>query len=359
MTAVKLDQKKLFQFIVVAFVVLILLSEAFIYIPQLKEHISYEGKIHISGNQVNVSENIRSTFNANIGLSYFITDSTVNLSTIYYYYDKSYPSSFSSNRNWYGLSQHIQSVASARGLNLKMNTVNADQLASYLKLQPNRSSILVIASGVLPDTVLTNHTDLLAPWINNGGTLFWIGGRIGNLTGIPSTASTMPRTEFINKSSDFIPESLLGGEGTFYSNDSRISADFGIGYGYSLTGNGVEMNSLNKTGGISMGRIQVGYTNLADIPFGNGHLVYFSGPLLEDTIVSTSILNILQSNLLHIVKLVNSSLVQITKDIPYSHYKLMSLDNSTYSARGYYFCTFAVQTDYLGTFSNFSSVQIK
>jgi hypothetical protein len=347
-----MNSVKFFKYVIVVFLVLMFLSEALLYIPAISEHISSEAKIEITGDSVSVDQKIISTFSATLGVSYYITNRSVNLSKIYFYFDQSYPTSDSTIGNWYGLSQHINSVLEQRRMNSQLVLLNATQLITFLSDFTTTSFTLIIASGVLPSTVFGQNLNLISPWIKNGGTLLWIGNKIGclsalskpNLNGNELTCLGENGTKLI------INTTLFGGSGYYYDTPSSNSSAFDINYTYALPGNGVNVKLLNELGGVALGNQLNGYTNVASIPDGGGRILYFSGPLLGDTLVSIAIANILQSNVMHLALVLKQLVLNLTKNV----YLTLDSNFSIAAMLGKpdtYFCVFLDQANYLGTFS--------
>lgn len=354
-----MNSVKFFKYVIVVFLVLMILSEALLYIPAISEHLSSEAKIEISGDNVSVDQKIISTFSATLGISYYITNRSTNLSKIYFYFDQNYPPSDSTLGNWYGLSQHINSVLEQRKMDSQVILLNATQLSSFLMTSNTTNFTLIIASGVLPNNVFSQNLNLISPWINNGGTLVWIGNKIGYLSAssIPTASGSQITCMGENGTQLIVNATLFGGTGYYYDTPSSNSTAFGVNYTYALPGDGINLNILNESGGVALGNQQNGYTNVASIPDGLGRIVYFSGPLLGDTLVSIAIVNILQSNIMHLAFLLKQLVFNLNKNV------YLSLNNSfsiaaTFDKPDSYFCVFLDQTNYLGTFSKLYFVKL-
>lgn len=355
-----MDSVRFFKYVIVVFLVLMLLSEALLYIPAISEHISSEAKIEITGNNVSVDQKIISTFPATLGISYYITNRSANLSKIYFYFDQNYPSSDSTLGNWYGLSQHIKSVLEQRKMDSQVVLLNATQLSSFLGTSNTTNFTLIIASGVLPSTVFSQNLNLISPWIKNGGTLVWIGNNIGYLSASSTLTASGNQLTCLgeNGTNMIINKTIFGGTGYYYDTPSASSSAFGVNYTYALPGDGVNLTLLNGSGGVALGNQRNGYTNVASIPDGIGRIVYFSGPLLSDTLVSISIVNILQSNVMHLAILLKQLVLNLNKNA------YLSLNNSfsiaaTLGKPDTCFCVFLDQTNYLGTFSKLYFVDLQ
>ena len=327
-----------------------MLSEALLYLPVVKEHIDVSNRVFISNDTLTVEQSIDTTFQANLGISYYIINGTFTYSSIYYYYDSRFPTSESTLGNWYGLSQHLTSIITARGLDSKVVLLNATQLQVFLTEKVHAGSLLVMASGVIPDTIYGKNFNLLEPWIQNGGTLVWIGNKIGNLSG---TADSSSRTMGANASDSFISSTLFGGNALVYGNASSNSRFFGINYNFSILGNGIDTVNLTKQNGTALGPTSGQFTNIAIVKSGRGRIVYFSGPLVEDTIVSTVVLNILQSCLTHLVKVIYQQSITLNANSRTTNSKNLTIP-SIYLRNQFEAAAYVVQTDYLGTFASFS-----
>ena len=281
---------------IVAFLVAMLFSEALIYVGPLKESATLQVSIGVSQGNLSVSTFVKSTFAANFTQAAYVTPIRPSYSDIYYYYDQSYPYSFSDPIDWYGLSQHLSTLAYLRGQSVSIHTLNATALAQFVQSTPAKSEVLVLASGVLPSTVFTRSNNTIAKWVSTGGTMIWIGDRLGAYSGTPGQPLTNPTSQIGDTgSSQFFNLSLLGGSASSYTNQTRFSSAFGFDYSFGLQGDDWNLTNLGLEGGIAMGQTASGYTNIALLHLGAGLIMDFGGPTYNDDSIAEAILNSLYS----------------------------------------------------------------
>jgi hypothetical protein len=282
---------------VILFVVAILIAEVLVYTPALNPEPPLRTTLKVSGPVVSVSDQIKSSYAMNVSQALYLVSAGQEIQHLYYYYDAAYPSSWSSPADWFGLSQHLQSAASQRNLGASVTTVNATQLADLVSTPPVVSTALIFASGVLPDSVFSKTMNTLAPWIRAGGLVVWVGDTIGYYSGVPNQPLVYPSplNPGLNGTTQFLNLSLLGGSAEYFGNASQVSTGFGLNYPYSLHRDGVSLARLTATDGIALGPTALGYTNIASLTLGLGHVVYFATPVSNDYQLSLVIWNMLES----------------------------------------------------------------
>lgn len=277
--------------------------------------------------------------------------------TVYYYFDPDYSTANVEYVSWVGFPYHLREVMAYRGLPMEVKIINAAQLRSLVTNASTVSdSFLVMASGAFPSTVFTKHTNLVAPWIQQGGRLFWIGAAIGYYVSEPGVPIDYPpSTSSPGRAgvSQFLDPSILGGP-TAYYNSTVMSTILNIDLTSGLDG-GLDFNisSLIRAGGEVLGNEADGYTNGALVPFGTGFLVDFAGtvatPLEAD--LATGLVNTLQLGLL-------GGSVQV---LGYRNVVAPAGDTLTWAesipfptgkVSGRRFCVFTAQTDLTAFFAN-------
>lgn len=352
--------ERILEYTVVMFLAVILICEGLLYVPGVKQHIDLTESVTVTNGTLQVNQTMYSTFQANLGVSCYVVNETVNYSNIYFYYDQNYPTSESTTRNWFGLSQHLLTIIRARNLHSRIVLLNATQLVKFLSNSLDAQSILVMASGVLPDTVFGKNLNLLSPWIQNGGTLVWIGSKIGNLSGTSKSGSSGTNLVTMGSSASdaFINQSYFGGNASYYPNASALSEHFGLNYKFALQNDGILVSALSSGKGEVVGSISGNYTNVAIIHSGRGSLVYFSGPLVEDTVVSTAIMNVIQSDLVELNAILFQRMVSLESNYQFTE-KESHIIPSEYGNNHHSAVVFTVQVDYLGTFAKFDSLKLQ
>jgi glycosyl transferase family 87 len=238
-----------------------------------------------------------------------------NQPPIYIYYDASYPTSLTDIRGWKGLTDHLPFELQQRNYSSNTTLVNAQRLASILAT--DTGDIIVTASGTLPST-----TDITAlkSFIQRGGTLFWIGDRIGYYT--TGSALALNRDSPMNLGYN-AQRQLFNGvivqsnasslsyvvgqrQGPYSAGDLTTNLSRTLDLNYPETTVGIDLTNLTRLGGTALGRINThtNQTSLALIPIGQGKLVLFGGGITNqfassgEVTVASDIAQMLSSNVL-------------------------------------------------------------
>ncbi|MHB1435320.1 MAG: hypothetical protein ACYCPN_05345 [Thermoplasmata archaeon] len=304
----------------------------------------------IPGPTVRAVTRVSSNFAAHLQLTGLGFLGSVAVPTIDYYFDARYPVENSSMANWYGLPQHLESLASARHRPLAIDRVDASALASLLAQAPATGSILLCASGVLPSTVYSATQNRLLPWIRAGGIVVWIGAPIGAYTGTPvdplqspAQAQAVPGGE-----GQFLNASWLSPGATLLSTPSPIATGLNVAYPYGLAGGLLNASRVDRLGGQVLGYKTGGATNLARIPLGRGELVDVAAPVVDLPRLAPALLNLIETRaVLGPFDLLGSLAVSIA---PGSHPTLTQdwpLPPPLAQSQNATVCAFAVETDYL------------
>jgi len=294
--------ERFFRVVLVVFLVVIVIAEILIYAPPAQARISSSLNVDEASNGTFVgSYDVSSTFEAHVNVSLTVSNSVQRSWPIYLYYDSAYPSSWSSPVWSFGLMPHLDAVLAARGLPADVILLDATQLAGFLRSPSTSDSVLVMPTGVIPNTVYNGSMNLLSPWVRAGGTLVWFGDTIGYYSGQPNTPLTYPSP--LNPGdpgvSQFVNPSIFGSGSPLYLNASAASQAYNFAYDFGIVGQGLSLRVIQQLGGEVLGGIDGDYTNAARIPLGAGTIDYFAIPLEHEiTPLSTSLVNMLQSGVL-------------------------------------------------------------
>ena len=344
---------RIVEYAVAVTIVAILVSEILLYTPPGPSGVQASASIMDFGNSIRVDYSILTGVYGHFSIGIYDRNSTIPVSTIYYYFDNAYPSSWSTPLWWGTLPDHLATVAAARGYPLSIVILNANQLASFLLRTPNPGTLLILASGVLPDTVFTNSTNLVKPWILEGGDLVWMGARIGYWSGLPNQPLQGDAYVGNNGTNEFLPISDFGDGAATFAGRSTFSQFLNFSEETTPAGSGLSVAAVTSAGGTVIGNIEGKYTNAAIFPQGSGLLDYLSIPLLSDvTGLSISLLNLVETGVLVApVTLLSTSAIGTVSDV-----RLTASINSNIPPLNLYpvsdsqVCFAAFQTDYLAPY---------
>ena len=295
---------RILEIAVAVTVAAVLLSEVLLYAPPGPGGVSVSMTLDGNGNSTvivnySVASSVSSHFNAGV----YLRNATFPFTTIYYYFDKVYPTAQVTLQWWDGLSLHLAAVAASRDFPLTIIYLNASQLAAFLVAPPLPGTALIVASGDLPHTVFNNQTrpltNLVTPWIEAGGDLIWFGGRIGYWSGYPNEPLSTNTDSYVGPdgTEQFVNPSIFGGSGTWaYNNRSSDASWFNFADSSTYPLGGLKLTGVLSSSGTVIGNMANSYTNAAIFPLGAGRLAYFSIPLATDvTLLSISLTNMLQA----------------------------------------------------------------
>lgn len=200
---------------------------------------------------------------------------------VFIYYDEDYASSLVGRAGWIGLLDHIPVELELKGYNGSIKIVNATELKNVM--QENHNSIVIIPSGVFPDTVHTKNKTLVGSWLRLGGTLIWIGDRFAYFSGYKGKI-----VETFSESDSCAAQKLTLGfilfNGTLEENirfaavSSNFSSALDLRYPDALVG--ASVSEILKHDGAVLGKMTNSgdaRTSIAYVPVGDGHLVLFGG----------------------------------------------------------------------------------
>ena len=223
---------------------------------------------------------------------------------IFVYCDQDYPSSLVSLSGWLGIIDHLEENQRLKGYRGKLETVNALRLRDVM-LQRN-DSVVIIPSGVLPETVHTKESSLVRQFMENGGIMIWVGDVFAYYSGKPRgqlqpSSSENPGLEAQEEILGFVlsntTELNLATEKTMVSN--------GLSLKYTGLQAGIYVDEVLRHDGLVLGKTSGNMTSLATVPVGNGFLVVFSGKVsparseLGEDFVASDIMTILLSGIIY------------------------------------------------------------
>jgi hypothetical protein len=164
-----------------------------------------------------------------------------------------------------------------------ISTIDASRLPSLLAAGP--PGTLVVLGGLVPDSVLSNSTRLLATWVSGGGTLIWAGGPLGASEGHPTSNGFDSDSLGWQGQLDLVhyPLSDVGAPGPLLSENGTALSD-ALGTSYDGTPTGANTSELAAHGGVDLGLDgHLGTargslrSSLVYQPVGVGGVFYFGG----------------------------------------------------------------------------------
>lgn len=339
--------------VISAFLVSLLISEALIFVPPLEETLAVNVSLTPRANTVTVSTTVRSTYPVNLQESVYLTPTFHPRTVVSFYFDSSYPFSYSNIVDWYGLSQHLTARAAARGQTISEELLNATGLALTLRVPPSNGSVLVMASGVLPDTVFSSQNRSLVNWIEQGGALIWLGERLGAYSGSPGRPLNTPESEAgAAGSAQFFNLTQLGGTSLSYVEPTVLSQSFGLNYTLGIPGNDWNLTQLGIHGNLALGTVADGSTNIALLHLGRGEIVDFGAPPYDPNAAAQIILNLMMTGFLSgNITLLSSTALNAQRGTTIFSPQTVTLPTGL-NLTGSSVCAFTFQTDYLGPYVN-------
>jgi Gpi18-like mannosyltransferase len=220
-----------------------------------------------------------------VDLQVFATPATSGMNetvnkAVFIYYDDAYPSSFVTRAGWAGLLDHAPVELRLRGYEGPIDSVNADELKSIM--EQDYDSIIIIPSGVFPDTVHANNESLVRNWLEAGGTLIWMGDAFAYYTGLRNGSieyfSGDNFTQVQDQILGFAPINVTFGQTVFASVQSDFSSALDLQYPDASMG--ALVSEVVKSHGLVLGETTNSTdarTSITSLPIGNGHLILFGG----------------------------------------------------------------------------------
>lgn len=221
-----------------------------------------------------------------VDLQVFATPATSGMNEtvnkpVFIYYDDAYPSSFVTRAGWAGLLDHAPVELRLRGYKGPINNVNADELRSIM--EQDYDSVIIIPSGVFPDTVHANNESLVRNWLEAGGTLIWIGDAFAYLTGLRNGSlehfSGDNFTQVQDQILGFAPIAPINETSTVFAS---VQSDFSsaLDLQYPDASKGALVSEVVNSHGLVLGETTNSTdarTSISSLPVGNGHLILFGG----------------------------------------------------------------------------------
>jgi len=201
---------------------------------------------------------------------------------LFIYYDDEYPVSFVPRHFWFGFVEHLTVELQLKGYNGSVRIVDAEGLKTGMQ---NNDSIVIMASGVFPDTVYGGNESLVANWLHSGGSLVWIGDVLGYYVGHKGkdlgTDEDSPGWEAQNQTLGFsLLNKPLSANERMADTSSMFSNALNLRYSDALLGASVD--EVQKHGGVVLGKTTSSddkRTSIAYVPVGKGHLTLFGGSI--------------------------------------------------------------------------------
>jgi Gpi18-like mannosyltransferase len=200
--------------------------------------------------------------------------------TIFIYYDDTYPSSFVTKAGWAGLLDHAPVELRLRGYNGSINIVDADELSIVMKQAYD--SVIIIPSGVFPETVHAENESIIHNWLEAGGTLIWMGDVFGYFTGLRNgNLEHFLGTNFTQVQYQILGYAPIGepsGRSAFATVQSAFSNALDLQYPDASMG--ALVSEVVKSHGMILGETTNSTdarTSISSLPVGNGHLLLFGG----------------------------------------------------------------------------------
>jgi hypothetical protein len=290
-----------YQKITLIIFTVIILSEIAIYFPFFTKNPNFE---ILNYNTSAIEYKISSgSYPLELQVAFFSTERQPHTKTCYIYYDGEYQMAGATRKQARGLVDHLPAELKIRGYEDKIHVVNASGLEHLLlDKQSANESILVITMGAFPDTVYTLDKNLVKPWVEAGGTLFWVGDMFAFYSAekskerldwnAPRHPKAEGRVDFFGAKDVIIPL----GWGTTASAQSEYSKALSLLYPYITKG--VDVTMAKSMGGKILGKVGEKSTSIASLPLGNGSIVIFGGEIYDEWIVAKDIAQIITSEVL-------------------------------------------------------------
>ncbi len=199
---------------------------------------------------------------------------------VFIYYDEAYPSSFVGRERWLGFLDHAPVELELRGYNGPIKAVDAEELRTIM--ETNYDSVIIIPSGVFPETVHPHNGSLVGDWLRSGGTLIWMGDAFGYLSGHSDGSMELFPEDNYSKIQNQILGFELFNESSQVERYASISSSFSTALDLHYTDAfvGALVSNVLKFGGIVLGKVTESENVRASIsylPVGSGHLILFGG----------------------------------------------------------------------------------
>ena len=227
---------------------------------------------------------------------------------IYFYFDDSYPLVLTSVNAYLGLYNFLTSDLAEKNIQNTIQIVDAKGLAEKME---NDRSIIIMSSGVLPDTVYSQSRNLVTQWLESGGIMFWLGDGFGyyyaaedeeikddpehGKIGWEGQEKILGKNYLFGEISEPVEKSSADAA-------TQVSKALGLKYRYTTTGAVLSELAKNNASSIGFDKIlndNFSRSSISFIPVGKGKLILFGSGILEkQRDVSWDITQIISSNLI-------------------------------------------------------------
>ncbi|MEM1986548.1 MAG: hypothetical protein QXQ24_07420 [Nitrososphaeria archaeon] len=282
--------KNIYTKILIALLIYIIMAEVLIYYQPLQEDISFF-KIDSFSISENSYSKIKIKLNVTINLPIDsklqvvflpLKNQPVDL-PIFIYYDKTYPSA-TSEMSIQGLIDHLVAILKLNSYKGSITLVNASEL-SYIMQQFNKS-VIIIPTGVLPETVHNKTNSLVGKWLKSGGIMFWVGEGFLVYSGKKSKTLDWfsPETPGWESHEKEIGFQLVYGSPSIQNWLANVTSPFSeaLDIQYSSVKFGAFVNSVYLHNGYVLGKIggdNFDRASVVAVPIGLGWLIYFGGDI--------------------------------------------------------------------------------
>ena len=219
--------------------------------------------------------------------------------TVLVFADPAFHPLYANPNDVYGIGVRVGDYLEWLGTGDKVEFITAAELPKALSDHP-MAYLLMVGTGVIPDSVFSNSSAELVRWIQGGGVLIWGGGPLGYLEGHPTSGGFdysnlywagqerlvgFPLTDNSSLSSGPLP---TGGIPYPYG-QSPSSLAQALGLSYSATIDGANVSELTSHNGVDLGYISAAetggtyLTSLAWTPVMKGGVFYFGGAVYSPT----------------------------------------------------------------------------
>jgi len=223
---------------------------------------------------------------------------------LYVYYDKDYPYSLTSLGSWIGVIDHLDENVKLKGYKGKLEIVNASKLKEIMLQKYN--SVLIIPSGVLPETVHTKENSIVKQYLENGGIIVWIGDVFAAYSGkqggkIISFSPENPGLEAQEKILGYI----ISNTSKFESADVETHYSKALSLKYPGIHTGAFREEILKHNGLVLGKVKENRTSIGMVPVGKGFLILFGGivtparTVFGEDFIASDVINILLSGIFY------------------------------------------------------------
>ncbi len=205
---------------------------------------------------------------------------------VYIYFDNGYPSLGNDARGWTGVVDHLPAELRLRGYSGPVQIVNASALRQVMV--QNSTSVVIIPSGVFPDTVENSTVDLVGPFLRSGGILAWMGGAFGYYSAhLPQTIVQLEGgiSEGISAQTRILGYPLVSATLPGTNRIASVSTSFSqaLNLTYPDVWVAPTLGLLRSVGGVAMGYVQnssdTARSSVSQIPVGAGRLFLLGGPV--------------------------------------------------------------------------------